>query len=371
MNAEELSSLDECRERIDQIDRELVGLLNERARVSLQVGRLKADDGTSVYRPEREAQVLRNVEAASEGPLGGEAVRNIWAEVLSSSRALQRPLRVGFLAPAGTFSHEAALAAIRQFGRSTELVPLATIPEVINATARREVEYGVVPVENTINGGVPMALDTLIDVDVQACAEIQLPVVQNLASTTPLDAIRKVYSQPVALAQVRGWLSRHLPHAEIVEVSSTGRAVELGKEPGAGGVGPEAAAELYDVPIVARNIQDQANNVTRFLVVGLRAAGPTGRDKTGLVFGVKHRAGALHDALRVFASRGLNLTWIESRPSRRQAWEYVLVVDVQGHQDDPNMRAALHELHEHAQFVKVFGSWPEAPAPDRSARVGE
>ena len=371
MNADDLRSLDECRERIDEIDRELVSLLNERARVSLQVGRLKAGEGTSVYRPEREAQVLRNVEAASEGPLGGDALRNIWAEVLSSSRALQRPVRVGFLAPAGTFSHEAAMAAIRHFGRATELVPFATIPDVINATARREVEFGVVPVENTINGGVPMALDTLIDADVQACAEIQLPIVQNLASTTSLDSIRKVYSQSVALAQVRGWLSRHLPHAEIVEVSSTGRAVELGKEPGAAGVGPEAAAELYDVPIVARNIQDQANNVTRFLVVGLQAAGPTGRDKTGLVFGVKHRAGALHDALGVFASRGLNLSWIESRPSKRQAWEYVLVVDVQGHQEDEEVRAALRELHDHAQFVKVFGSWPEAPMPGRSARVGE
>jgi chorismate mutase/prephenate dehydratase len=271
------------------------------------------------------------------------------------------------LAPAGTFSHEAALAAIRQFGRSTELVPLATIPDVVNATARGEVDYGVVPIENTINGGVPMALDALIDSDVQACAEIQLPVVQNLASATPLDGIMKVYSQSVALAQVRGWLSRHLPHAEIVEVSSTGRAVELGKEPGAAGVGPEAAADLYGVPIVARNIQDQANNVTRFLVVGTQATHPTGKDKTGLVFGVAHRAGALHDALSVFARRGLNLTWIESRPSKRQAWEYVLVLDVQGHQEDENVRGALRELHEHAQFVKVFGSWPESPVPGRSA----
>src|SRR5438477_8881070 len=173
MNEIELRSLDECRQRIDQIDRELVSLLNERARVSLQVGRLKADDGAPVYRPEREAQVFRNVETAGEGPLGREALRDIWAEILSSSRALQRKVRVGFLQPIGTFSHEAAL---RQFGHSAEMVPWATIPEVILATARREVDYGVVPVENSITGGIPYALDTLVDANVQACAEIQIPV---------------------------------------------------------------------------------------------------------------------------------------------------------------------------------------------------
>jgi chorismate mutase/prephenate dehydratase len=368
MSTDELRSLEECRQRMDEIDRQLVSLLNERARVSLQVGRLKAGDGTSVYRPEREAQVFRNVEEASEGPLGREALRDIWAEILSSSRALQRKLRVGFLQPIGTFSHEAAL---RQFGHSAEMVPWATIPEVILATARREVDYGVVPVENSITGGIPYALDTLVDANVQACAEIQIPVEQHLASATSLEGIRKVYSQPVALAQVRNWLSRHLPDAEIVEVNSTARAVELGKEPGAAGVGPESAAEIYRVPIVARSIQDEANNYTRFMVLGQHPASRTGQDKTGIILAVRHQAGALHEALQVFARRGLNLTRIESRPSKRQLWEYVFFVEFQGHQDDSDVRAALDDLREHAQFVKILGSWAEDAAPGRSARVGE
>jgi chorismate mutase/prephenate dehydratase len=359
MKAEELRSLSDCRTRMDEIDRELVALLNERAQVSLQVGRLKAGTGTAVYAPEREVQIFRNLEAANAGPLPAEALRNIWTEILSSSRALQRPLRVGYLGPQGTFSSEAALAAARQFGHSTELVPLPTIPEVIQATARGEVDYGVVPVENTITGGVPMALDTLVDANVQACAEIRLSVVQHLASLTPIDQITKVYSQSVALAQVRNWLTRNLPDAEIVEVASTGRAIELGREPGAGGVGPETAAERYGVPIVARGIQDSANNVTRFLTIGHHPAAPTGRDKTGIVFSVRHRAGALHEAMQVFARRSLNLTRIESRPAKHQQWEYVFFVDFQGHQDDPNVQAGLDELRDHAQFVKVLGSWPD------------
>jgi chorismate mutase/prephenate dehydratase len=367
MKPEELRSLDECRQRIDEIDRELVALLNERASVSLQVGRLKAGDGSNVYRPERELQVFRNVETAGEGPLPPEALRHIWSEILSSSRALQRRIKVGFLGPLGTFSHD---AAVRQFGQSVELVPCATIPEVINTTARGEVDYGVVPVENTIEGQVGAALDALVEADVHASAEILLPVSQNLASATPLEAIRKVYSQSVALGQVRSWLSKHLPDAEIVEVNSTARAVELGKEPGAAGVGPEAAAQLYGVPIVARDIQDQANNVTRFLVVGRHTAERTGKDKTAIVFGVRHQAGALHEAIQIFARRGLNLTRIESRPSKRQPWEYVFFVDFQGHRTDPDAETAISELRERAQFVRVIGSWPEEMSR-RSTRVRE
>lgn len=362
----ELKSLTECRARLDELDKQLVALLNERARVSLRVGQLKAGGGGAVYVPEREAEVFRNVETANAGPLPNQAVRQFWVEIISSSRALQQPLRVGFLGPPGSFGHEAAL---RRFGHSDELVPLPTNTEIIAATVRREVDYGIVPVENSIDGGasgISAVLDALVDADVRASAEITLPISQNLASTTSLDAIAKVYSHPAAVAQCRAWLTRNLPRAEVVEVSSTARAVELGREAGAAGIGSTAAAELYGVPIVARNIQDQANNYTRFLVIGPHAAGRSGRDKTAIVLAVKHKVGALHEALQVMATRGLNLTRIESRPSKRQAWEYVFFVDFQGHQDDPAVSGALDELRQHAQFVRVIGSWPE-----ESTRVGE
>lgn len=366
---EELSSLAACRERIDEIDRRLVALLNERARVSLRVGRLKAGDGTRIFLPDREAQVFANVEAANEGPLPGAALREVWTHILSSSRALQRPLRIAFLGPAGSFSEDAARA---RFGRSVELVPYASIPDAIGAVARREVDYGVAPVENSIDGGVDFALDTLVEADVRACAEILLPVAQHLASAaTSLAEVKRVYSQAVGLGQCRGWLGRNLPGVEIVQVDSTARAVQLGKEPGAAGIGSEAAARIYGVPILARNVHDYPNNVTRFLVLGDHAGAPTGRDKTGLVFSVRHEAGALHRALGVLAERGLNLTRIESRPVKRQAWQYVFFVDLQGHEADPAVQAAIGDLRRHAPFLKVLGSWPEEAPTEPSARAAE
>lgn len=358
----QFTSLAQCRERIDELDRELVALLTERARVSEQVGRLKASTGASVFAPTREAQVLENVQTANGGPLPNAALRAIWIEIISSSSALQRPVRIGYLAPAGTFSHEAALsheAAIRRFGRSAELVQAATLPEVVQMRERDQIDYGVVPVENSLEGGVVPVLDALVDANVKVCAEILWPIRLHLVSTGTLESITKVYCQRVALGQCRQWLANHLPHVEVVEVPATARAIELATEPDVAGIGPEAAAEIYGRPILVRNIQDQANNFTRFLVVGDHIAQPTGRDKTGVVFAVRHRPGALHDALRLLSDAGLNLTRIESRPSKRQTWEYVFFVDFQGHQDDPAVAAALDQLRSESLFLKVLGSWPE------------
>jgi chorismate mutase/prephenate dehydratase len=358
-----------ARGRIDEIDRQLVALLNERARVSQDAAALAGEQGAPAFAPEREAQVFRNVEAANQGPLSNSALRDVWAEVLSASRALQRPLRVGYLGPAGSFSEDATRA---RFGRSVEYVPFPTIPEAIHAAARREVDLAVAPVENSIDGGVDFALDTLVEADVRACAEILLPVAQHLASAAPsLADVKKVYSQAVALGQCRGWLARNLPGVEIAQVDSTARAVALGKEPGAAGIGSESAATLNGVPILARNIHDYANNVTRFLVLSDHIGRPTGKDKTGLVFSVRHEAGALHRALGVLADRGLNMTRIESRPVKRQAWQYVFFVDVQGHEADPPVQAAIEDLRHHAPFLKVLGSWPEETPANGSARSAE
>jgi chorismate mutase/prephenate dehydratase len=362
--SDELRSLDDCRRRIDELDRELLRLLNDRARVSLRVGELKAGDGAPIYVPDREAQVFERVEQLNEGPLPDEALRHIWTEILSASRALQRRLRVAFLGPVGTNSHEAAR---RRFGSMSEFVPCLTIPEVFQTTARRDADYGVVPIENSIEGGVSFTLDTFVEADVRVCAEIELPISHNLASHGSFESIEIVYSQPVALAQCRRWLSGNLPRAQIVEVTSTARAVEMARKPNEAGIGSELAAEEYGVPIVVRHIEDNRNNFTRFVVIGDHVAPRTGRDKTSVVFGVRHRAGALHEALRIFAEHGLNLTRIESRPSKREVWEYVFFLDFQGHKDDPAVERALEELRDVAIFVKVLGSWPDEGRPQSRA----
>jgi chorismate mutase/prephenate dehydratase len=353
---EELRSLDDCRRRIDELDTELVRLLSERAQVSLRVGELKAGDGAPIYAPDREARVFENLARRNEGPLSEEALRHIWTEILSSSRALQRRLRVAYLGPAGTFSEEAAR---RRFGATTELVPCVTLPEVFQVTARRDADYGIVPIENSTDGGIAPVLDTFVESDVKVCAELELPVSHNLCSPGALETIDTVYSIPAALAQCRRWLNGNLPRAQVVEVTSTARAVEMAKKPNEAGIGSELASEVYGVPIVARRIEDNRNNFTRFLVIGDHVAPRSGRDKTSVVFGVRHRPGTLHDALRIFADNGLNLTRIESRPSKRELWEYVFFLDFQGHRDDAAVVTALDQLADVSVFVKVLGSWPD------------
>lgn len=355
-----LPDLEACRLRIDELDSALIRLLNERAAVSLRVGQLKAGEGSPIYVPDREARLMEGLERQNPGPFPNLAIRNIWTEILSASRALQRPIRVAFLEPVATFSYDAAR---RKFGSMAELVPCRTIPEVFFATARRDADYGIVPIENSTDGGVTFTLDTFVDTEIKACAEIEIQISHNLCSHGTLQTIDRVYSQPVALAQCRRWLGANLPRAEVVEVSSTARAVELAKLPNEAGIGSESAAEVFSVPIVARGIEDQRNNFTRFIVIGDQVAPRTGKDKSAIVFAVRHHAGALHQALRIFAEGGINLTRIESRPSKKRVWEYVFFLDFQGHQDDEPVRHALRELGEHAQFVKVLGSWPDESRP--------
>ncbi len=355
MTIELPQTLAECRRRLDEIDREIVLLLNRRADISVQVGRLKSDGGQAVYAPGREAEVLRNVEQANAGPIHSEALRRIYAEILSSSRALQRPLRVAFLGPFGTFGHEAAL---RQFGAATHFVPCKTNPDVFVVTQRGDAEYGVVPVENSTEGAVNPVLDMLVETTLEICGEIKLPIVQNLLGRGHVDQIKRIYSHPQALGQCRRWLAENLPNATQHEVASTSAAAQLCTEPDIAAVAPETAATLYDVPILARHIEDVSTNVTRFLVLGPHNSRPTGDDRTGLVFSVRDKVGALWSALGIFASYEINLSKIESRPSKRRPWEYVFFVDLVGHPDDPHVAKALDALRADCTFVKVLGSWP-------------
>ncbi len=352
--------LAEYRRQIDELDRRLVALLNERARLAQAIGRLKADGEDRVYHPEREAQVLRNVLAANRGPLPDRALLAIYSEILSASRALQQPLRVAYLGPVATFTHEAAK---RRFGSSAEFIPCRTIADVFLATQRGEADYGVVPVENSTEGAVAHTLDMFLDTDLQICAEILLPISHNLLGRGRLDQIRRVYSNPQALAQCRRWLQENLPQAELIEVASTARAAQLVTDEESAAIANAAAAEVYGLPIIAARIEDSATNLTRFLVIGPRRSPPSGHDRSAVIFAVRDRVGALHDALGVFARHGINLTRIESRPSKRRPWEYVFFVDLEGHPEDAHVQAALRELEEQCTMVKVLGAWPVEPSP--------
>ena len=374
------------RQEIDAIDRQLIALLNRRAAASVEVARIKRATEGATYVPGREQEVLRNVLQANTGPLDEAHVRAIYAEILSASRALQRPLRIAYLGPERTFTHRAAEAAAQaRFGSFVEYAAGRTVDEVFALVERGLADYGVVPVENSTEGSVGQTLDLFIDSPLKICAEIPLRITHHLvgrpAGSIPggqggrgalaptsdfrlqtsdfLGAVRRVYSHPQALAQCRRWLLANLPHAETLESSSTAAAAQrAAEEAGVAAIGTEAAAERYGLAVLARSIQDQAHNTTRFLLVGHAIAEPSGRDKTSLLFSVRDRVGALHDVLGVFARRGINLTRIESRPSRRQPWEYVFFVDFAGHPSDTPAAAALAELEGACTMVKVLGAWP-------------
>lgn len=344
------------RDEIDRIDAELVRLLNRRAGMVLEIARRKAESGGAVYVPAREHQVLNNVLAANTGPLKPEHLRSIYREILSSSRALQRWPKVAYLGPAATFSNEAAL---RLFGDSTDLVPVSTIRDVFLETERGATEFGVVPVENSTEGTVQDTLDSFVDTDLKVCAELGLPITQNLMASCAKEAIRTVYSHPQAIAQCRRWLATNLPRADLVQVFSTAKAAEqAANDPTGAAIAPALAAEVYGLDILEAGIQDLATNVTRFLTIGQSYAGPTGQDKTALIVSIKDRVGALHDLMGVFAEEGVSLSNIQSRPSKRKAWDYYFFMEFQGHATDDAVKRALARLEQQAQMVKVLGSWP-------------
>jgi len=368
------------RDEIDAIDRELIALLNRRASSSVEVARIKRDSGggtsdgapsAATYVPGREQVVLNNVLAANAGPLTEAHIRTIYSEILSSSRALQRPLRIGYLGPAGTFSFRAAETAAKvRFGSFVEYVPARTVSEVFEQTERGETDYAVVPVENSTEGSVGQTLDMFMDSQLKICSEILLWITQHLVGHGPLESVRRVYSHPQALAQCRRWLSTHLPGAEPVETSSTSAAAQrAAAEPDAAAIGTEESAAQNGISVLVRGIQDQAHNATRFLLLGKETAARSGNDKTSILFSVRDRAGALFEVLSVFARRSINLTRIESRPSRRQPWEYVFFVDLLGHPDEPAVGEALEEMHAACTMVKVLGAWPVERRVDDQPRT--
>jgi chorismate mutase / prephenate dehydratase len=353
--ADEMGAL---RAGIDSVDEEIVRLLDRRARLARRVGEIKQKNGLEAYAPAREREVLNRVTALSAGDFPKRGLEAVFREIISSSISLEARLKVAYLGPEATFTHEAAL---RSFGTSVELEPQATVAEVFTRVERGEAEHGVVPVENSMEGAVTHTLDELMNSPLKICGEVYLPVSQNLISKeSSLERVRVVCSHPMALSQAATWLRHELPSARLEEVESTGEAARwAAREQGVAAVGSALAAEAHGLNVLARNIQDARTNATRFIVLGRAWAGRTGKDKTSVVFSVKDRPGVLRDALSAFAEEGINLTRIESRPSRKRAWTYVFFADLQGHPEEERVKRALAALEEHCPYVALIGACPE------------
>ena len=350
--------LESLRERIDDLDRRLVELLNERAGVVIDIGRTKHINGSPIYAPDREQAVLRRIAELNHGPLLQKTLQAIYRELMSGSFALEKPLRIGYLGPEGSFSH---LASVRKFGASVEHRPLADIRAVFQEVVRGHCDLGMVPIENSLGGGVIDTMDCFIDSKVYICAELVVEVHHNLLANSAPEDIKIIASKPEIFAQCRNWLSTSFPEVQQVPVASSSRAAEMASnEHGMAAIGSTLAAELYGLKIVYSNIEDDPNNQTRFFVIATTPAKRTGADKTAILFTTAHKAGALVEVLNVFAKCGINLTNIDTRPSKRRNWEYYFFIDAEGHFQDANFEAALKEARKHCGELYVLGSFPRA-----------
>jgi chorismate mutase/prephenate dehydratase len=352
--------ISQLRRRIDGIDDQILALVNERARVAGRIGELKG--GGPVYRPEREAQVLGRLTAANAGPLPAQAVERLFTEIISACRAVEDNLAVAYLGPRGTFSEE---AAAKRFGGSVNAIPCASIDEVFRQVEARQAGYGVVPVENSTEGAVGRTLDLLLGTTARICGEVLMPVHQCLMSkAAERSAVTRVYGHSQSLAQCHNWLNDNLPGTERIPVVSNAEAARMAaREDGAASLGSRAGAALYGLHLMAENIEDNPSNTTRFLVLGRQEVSPSGRDKTSLVMSALNRPGAMHELLTPLAQHGVSMTRLESRPSRTGMWEYVFFVDIEGHEHDVPVTAALEGLRSRAAFLKILGSYPAARQP--------
>ena len=350
--------LEKLRKKIDSLDEQIVKLLSDRAEVVVEVGKFKNAQKTPIYAPDREHQILERIQQLNSGPLSNRCLVAIYRELMSGSFSLERQLRVGCLGPEGSFSH---VAATGKFGASAEYLPLPDIRSVFDHVARGHIEVGVVPIENSIGGGVIDTLDAFLETPVQICAEIRLAVHHNLLANCPLEKVERVYSRPEVFAQCRNWLSGTFAHVEIIPVASSAKAAELAvKEANAAAIASRLAAELHELNILCENIEDYANNETRFLIISQNRAKPTGNDKTSLFMTTAHKPGALVAALDAFRQNDVNLTYIDSRPNKKQNWEYNFFIDAEGHVEQPAMKAALAAAKEHTTQLLLLGSYPQA-----------
>ena len=344
---------------IDSIDSKILKLLNERAKITLKIGSIKSKNRESIYVPNRESEVYKRLVENNKGPLSNESIQAIYREVMSSALSLEKPLTIAYLGPEFTFTH---LASMKKFGSSVDYSSCNTITSVFDEVEKGRADYGVVPIENSVEGAVNHTLDMFIDSDLKICSEIYLEISHSLLSKeSDKERIRKVYSKDQVFGQCRLWLEEHLPNVMLIEAASTAKAAEVAsKEKGAACIASELAAKKYHLKALRRSIEDSAHNVTRFLVIGRTEAKPTKKDKTSIMFSLKDRVGALHDILSPFKRHGINMTKIESRPSKVKAWKYYFFVDMEGHYLNTKVLKALGTLKKSAAYFKILGSYPAA-----------
>jgi chorismate mutase/prephenate dehydratase len=351
--------LEKLREKIDKVDEEILHLLNERARLAKEVGHIKKKYNLPVYVPSREMKIFERLEKLNEGDFPTEAIKPVFREIIAACRSTEENIKVAYLGPRATFTHQ---ASIRHFGHSVEHIPVSTTKDVFEEILKNRTDYGVVPIENTIEGVVNYTLDMFLDYDLKIIGEIVLEISLHLMSmNTKKEEIQRVYSHRHALAESREWLQKNLPNAQQIEVESTAKAAELAKDDiEAAAVASEAAAEIYGLHIIEKKIDKHLHNYTRFLIIGKEIVQPTGNDKTTIMFSVKNEVGALYNILQTLYKNNINMTKIESRPSKKGAWEYIFFTDIEGHINEPKIKNALEELEKKTPFFKILGSYPKA-----------
>lgn len=349
-------SIDDIREEIDRLDTQIVGLLNERAQCALAIGHLKQAENRLPYAPEREMAIYKRLSAINGGPLPLETLRAVYRELMSGCLSLEHAIVVSFLGPDFSFTH---VAARRKFGATVHYRPQPTIASVFDEVSHGRATYGVVPIENSTEGGISDTMDCLATTEAKLCAEIVVPVHLTLLSKSAKDDIERIYSKPQALAQCRVYLATHFPKAELIDAASTARAAEIAAaEEGSAAVASAEAGEAYGLSVIGENIEDTSQNATRFLVIAKESSAPSGNDRTSIMFSIKDEVGALFEMLEPFRKAGINLTRIESRPSKRRAWDYIFFVDLEGHVDEEKVANALRDLEGRCKFLSVLGSYP-------------
>ncbi|MDP2755805.1 MAG: prephenate dehydratase [Nitrospirota bacterium] len=352
-----MEELKKLRREIDEIDDEILKLLNKRANIVIEIAHIKRNEKAKFYSPEREREILERLTALNKGPFPNDTLKVIFREILSASLSLEEPLKVACLGPLATFTH---LAALRHFGSSALFVPVESIRDVFDTVEASKTEFGVVPIENSNEGVISYTLDMFMDYDLKVAAEVMLEISHNLISKSgDKTIIKRVYSNPHAAAQCRRWLESNFPRIPIIETTSTAKAAELASQDDeAAAIASELAAKVYDLHFVEKNIEDSKHNFTRFLVISKESPPKTGRDKTSIMFSIKDKPGALYDILLPFKKSKVNLTKIESRPSKRKAWEYIFFVDMEGHIEDKKVKKAIENIKDYCLYVKILGSYP-------------
>lgn len=352
-----MKELEKLRREIDEIDNEILDLFNRRAKVVLDIGHIKRNEKAKFYSPEREREILERLASLNKGPFPNEALKVIYREILSASLSLEEPLRIACLGPLATFTH---LAAIRHFGSASAFVPVVTIKEVFDTVEADKADFGVVPIENSTEGIISYTLDLFMDYDLKVSAEVLLKITHNLLSKSgERSRIRKIYSFSPPTAQCRRWLSSNMAGVPIIEATSTANAAELAShDDDAAAIASELAAEIYNLKFVEKSIEDSKHNYTRFLVISKEFPKKSGRDKTSVMFSVKDKPGSLYSVLEPFKKAKVNLTKIESRPSKRRAWEYIFFVDMEGHIEDKKLRKAIDSVKDNCLYLKILGSYP-------------